>query len=87
MSANIPRRKEDLTEKERRFFDQIMADLPEIESYHRIRHVCFRHRVPGDFTQEEFDNVGYVLTSLGWIWYQLGKIGDVHWSYILDPET
>ncbi len=81
----LPRSKEDLSPKERSFFDSMIQQIPEVEAFFRLHNVTFRFRVPADFTKEEFDRVGHCLTILSWDWEELGIRGERRWSYILDP--
>lgn len=85
MNANLPKSKEELSPKERMFFDTMMQQLPDAGKYYFLRHVAFRFRVPQDFTQEEFERVGHCLTILSWDWEEVGERGKYSWSYMLDP--
>lgn len=85
MNAALPKSKNELSPKERQFFDLMIGKIPEPEQYSRLSNITFRFRVPADFTQDEFYRVGHCLTLLHWDWEQLGVQGQRCWSYILDP--
>ncbi len=83
----LPRSPNDLTPKERGFYDKMMAQIPDGDVIVNagIANIALHFRAPREFTQGEFDRVGHCLTLLRWSWEELGKQGKPHWAYILLP--
>ena len=84
---NMPKSPDDLTEKERSFFDLMMGKIFDGELVAKINspHLTLDFPAPADFTESEFDRVGHCLTVRNWVWKKVLEKGVPGFHYLLFP--
>ena len=84
-----PKCPDELTSRERAFFDSLMEKIPEgetiVERASRLENTDLSFDAQSDFTEEEFWRVGHCFTLRFWKWEAVGKKGEANWGYLLHP--
>ena len=89
-TRDLPNRADDLTPKERAFYDAMMDKIPDGETIVQRgvggANTDLTFHAPPDFTEDEYWQVGHCLTILRWSWDALGNKGKPKWgTYLLHP--